>query len=159
MCCICSPAPLPSFHVTTSADAPRFAAHVWSPMTATALSAFTIWVTPGIFFAAVSSTEASVPPNTGQLTIAAYFMPGRRTSRPNTAVPSIFSGESMRFADVPTSPKSFGSLSGTFCGAGSFRGGIDEFTVADRAIARRVLHLSALGVAARRIDLPLLRRR
>ncbi len=110
----------PSFHLISSAAAPRLAAHVWSPITATPLSIRITWRTPGIFFALVSSTLASVPPNTGLFTMAAYTMSGTRTSSPNTAVPSTFSGESRRLAAVPISLKSFGSLSGTFCGAGSF---------------------------------------
>jgi hypothetical protein len=36
------------------------------------------------------------------------------------AVPSTFSGESSRLTEVPMILKSFGSFSGTFCGAGNF---------------------------------------
>ncbi|MNN29339.1 hypothetical protein D3C81_1429370 [compost metagenome] len=64
-------APGPSFQRITSACSPRFAAQVWAPITATPLSKRTTCCTPGILRACVSSTLASVPPNTGHVAIAA----------------------------------------------------------------------------------------
>src|SRR5439155_608877 len=59
-----------------------------------------IWRTPGMALALVSSTLASLPPNTGQAASVATFMSGSRTSMPNCAVPSTLAGASTRFAGV-----------------------------------------------------------
>src|SRR5439155_373266 len=108
----------PAAQEMSRAARPCFAAHVASATTATASSRRTTCCTPGTAFAWVSSTLASLPPNTGQPATAANFMPGSRTSMPNCAVPSTLSGVSSRFTDVPISLKSFGSLSVTSRGTG-----------------------------------------
>jgi hypothetical protein len=45
-------------------------------------SSTTILCTPGIFFAALSSTLPTLPPNTGQAASVANFMPGSIASMP-----------------------------------------------------------------------------
>jgi hypothetical protein len=108
----------PSSQRTSSAARPRVAVQVSSATTATASSSRTTWRTPAIALARLSSTLASRPPNTGQAATAATFMPGSRTSQPNGAEPSTLAGVSSRFAGVPISVKSFGSLSVTPPGTG-----------------------------------------
>src|SRR5881397_1217102 len=108
----------PSSQRMSSAARPCFAAHVSAATTATASSRRTTCRTPGMAFALASSTLASLPPNTGQAATAANFMPGSRTSMPNCAVPSTLSGVSSRFAGVPISLKSLGSLRATALGTG-----------------------------------------
>src|SRR5205823_6012160 len=108
----------PSSQRMSSAARPCFAAHVSAATTATASSRRTTCCTPGMAFALASSTLATLPPNTGQAATAANFMPGSRTSMPNCAVPSTLSGVSRRFAGVPISLKSLGSLRATPLGTG-----------------------------------------
>ena len=127
----------PSSQRMSSAARPCFAAHMWSATTATASSRRTTWSTPLIAFALLSSTLASLPPNTGQAATVATFMPGTLTSMPNCAVPLTLSGASKRFADVPISLKSFGSLSGTSRGSGSVGRLVDQGAVAEAAAGRR----------------------
>src|SRR5262245_11115330 len=103
----------------SSAARPFLAAHVWSATAATASSRRTTLCMPLIVFALLSSTLASLPPNTGQAATKANFIPGTLTSMPNFAVPLTLSGASRRLADVPISLKSFGSLSGMLRGSGS----------------------------------------
>jgi len=67
--------------------------------------------------AAVSSTEPTVPPNTGQARGQAWSIPGRRTSTPNSAVPLTLASRSVRGTEVPMSVRCSGALSG-----GSFGG-------------------------------------
>ncbi len=73
-----------------------------------------------IAFALLSSTLRTLPPTTGLAATVAIFIPGNRTSMPYTAVPLTFAGVSSRFAGVPIKVKSFGSLSATSEGTGSF---------------------------------------
>ena len=108
----------PSSQRNVSAFKPRFAAHMLSATTATASSRRTIWRTPGIAFALLSSTNASLPPTTGLAATVAMFIPGSRTSIPNCAVPFTFAGVSSRLAGVPISLNSRGSLSTTWAGTG-----------------------------------------
>jgi hypothetical protein len=110
----------PSSQRMASALRPCFAAHMWSATTATASSRRTIWRTPLIAFALVSSRLANLPPTTGLAMTVAIFIPGNRTSMPNCAVPFTFAGVSSRLAGVPISVKSFGSLSLICAGTGSF---------------------------------------
>ena len=70
-----------------------------------------------IAFALLSSTLASLPPNTGQAATVAIFMLGTLTSMPNSAAPLTLSGLSRRLAGVPISLKSFGFLSWTLRGS------------------------------------------
>jgi len=70
-------------------------------------------------FALLSSTLANLPPSTGLAATVAIFIPGRRTSMLNCAVPFTFAGVSSRLAGVPISVKSLGSLSVTCVGTGS----------------------------------------
>jgi len=72
-----------------------------------------------IALALLSSRLATLPPNTGLSASVAIFSPGSRTSMLYTAVPFTFAGVSSRFAGVPISLKSLGSLSATFSGTGS----------------------------------------
>ena len=60
---------------------------------------------------------------------------------------------------MPISLKSFGSLSGTFCGAGSFRGGIDDWPYPIEPLLAACTTLPPPRAAARRVDLPLALRR
>jgi hypothetical protein len=53
-----------------------------------------------------SSTLLSVPPKTGQIAMAAIFMPGSWTSIPYFVLPLTLSGVSSRLAGVPISLKS-----------------------------------------------------
>ena len=66
----------PSSQVMSSAASPFFAAPMWSATTATAFSRRTTWRTPLTALALLSSTLASLPPNTGQAATVAIFMPG-----------------------------------------------------------------------------------
>ncbi len=109
----------PSSQRIVSAASPFFAAHMWSPTTATKSSRRTIWRTPGIALALVSSRLATFPPNTGLAASVAIFKPGSRTSMLNCAVPFTLLGVSSRLAGVPISVKSFGSLRVTSVGTGS----------------------------------------
>jgi hypothetical protein len=110
----------PSSQRIASAANPFFAAHMLSATTATASSRRTTCRTPLIALALLSSTEATLPPTTGHAATVATFIPGRRTSIPYTVVPLTFAGVSSRLAGVPISVKSFGSLSVTCAGTGSF---------------------------------------
>ncbi len=76
--------------------------------------------TPGICFAAPSSTCATLPPNTGDAAIVANFMPGNIASMPYTAEPSTLPGVSKRFSGLPIKVKFFGSFSCGFFGGVSF---------------------------------------
>ncbi len=60
-----------------------------------------------------------MPPKTGEMAIAAIFMPGTWVSMPNLALPSTFSGVSSRLAGVPISVKSLGCFSVTLSRAGT----------------------------------------
>ena len=86
-------------------------------------------------------------------------MPGIIASMPNTALPFTLSGVSMRLAGVPISVKSFGSLSATFSGTGSFAAASASSPYLSLCAGRRMDHLSLFGVAGQRIDAPLIRRR
>ena len=110
----------PSSQRMSSAFNPCFAAQVSSATTATASSRRTIWRTPLIAFALLSSTLSTLPPTTGLAATVAIFIPGRRTSMPYRVVPFTFAGVSRRLAGVPISLKSFGSFSATCFGTGSF---------------------------------------
>ena len=79
----------------------------------------TTWFTPGTCFAAASSQLLAVPPNTGERATTATSMFGTCTSMPKVAAPRTLLGVSRRWAGVPMSLKSFGSLSVTFSGTGS----------------------------------------
>ena len=109
----------PSSQRMASAKTPCFAAHIWSATTATASSRRTIWRTPLIALALLSSRPANLPPTTGLAATVAIFIPGSRTSMPYCAVPFTFAGVSSRFAGVPINLKSFGSLRVTCAGTGS----------------------------------------
>ena len=61
----------PSLQTGLSAASASFARHVLSATTATAAGNFTTFFTPRIAFAGASSSEASVPPNTGDAAMAA----------------------------------------------------------------------------------------
>ena len=138
----------PSAQRMSSAARPCVAAHVFPAMTVTASSNRTTCCTPGIAFAFESSTLASLPPNTGDTATEANLIPGSCTSMPNLAVPLTFSGESSRFAGVPMSLKSFGSLSVTF------RPTIRELARRDVPFVTSLgvgAHLEAWGVRQERI--------
>ena len=98
---------------------PRMAAHMWSPITAKALSSVTTSRTPGTARAAASSMPSSRPPATGLAATVPNFMPGTCTSMPNCIVPFTLAGVSSRFALVPISVKCAGSFSCTVRGTGS----------------------------------------
>ena len=75
-------APSPPSHSIVSASSACFACHQLSATTATAsLSLTTLW-TPFMPTALESSTDFSVPLNTGHCASAACSMPGTRTSMP-----------------------------------------------------------------------------
>ena len=88
------------------------------PTTATALSRRTTWLTPLIVFAWVSSTPASVPPNTGQVATVATRMPGSLTSMLYCAVPFTLARASRRLAGVPISLNCAGPRRSTAAGTG-----------------------------------------
>ncbi len=92
---------------------------MWSATTATTSPRLTICRTPGIAMALASSSPATLPPSTGLAATVAIFIPGSRTSMPYCAWPFTLSGVSSRFAGVPISVKSLGSLSATFSGTGT----------------------------------------
>ena len=148
----------PSSHSITRAARPFFAAPMWSATTATASSSRTIWRTPLTALAAVSSTLFTRPPNTGDCANVAIFTPGGRASMPKTAVPLTFAGRSSRFAGVPISLKSFGSLSATLSGTGMRAASAASSPYVRASSRRRVQHLAALRAAGRRIDIPALGR-
>ena len=100
---------------------PFLAAPMWSATTATASSTRTTWRTPLTARAAASSSDFGLPPNTGEIAIAATFIPGSLVSMPNSARPLTLSGVSSRLAEVPIRVKSFGSFSATLSGAGTGR--------------------------------------
>ena len=77
-------------------------------MTATALSRCTTWLTPFTAMALLSSTPASVPPNTGEVATVAKRIPGSDVDAELCAVPFTLPGESSRLAGVPISLNSFG---------------------------------------------------
>ena len=110
----------PSSQRSVSASMPFFAAHMWSATTATASSRRTIWLTPTMALALLSSTLTSLPPTTGLAATAAIFIPGSRTSMPYCVVPFTFAGVSRRLAGVPISLNSLGSFKATCAGTGSF---------------------------------------
>ena len=62
-----------------------------------------------------------LPPNTGEMAIAATFIPGCFVSIPNSAWPLTLSGVSNRLAGVPIRVKSFGSFSTKLSGVGTGR--------------------------------------
>ncbi|MDT4861193.1 hypothetical protein FQZ97_957890 [compost metagenome] len=93
----------PSFQLICKAARPLRAAPVWSAITATASRVRTTLCTPLTAMAGASSTEAKVPPTTGQMVSAATLTPSGRASMPNIALPLTLSGESVRLADVPIS--------------------------------------------------------
>ena len=72
----------PSSHWMAAASSPFLAAPRWSATTATALSMRTTWRTPLTASAAASSTDFGLPPNTGEMAIAAIPMPGSLVSMP-----------------------------------------------------------------------------
>ena len=76
-----SPLP-PSSHVTARASDAFFACHQLSATTATASLNLITLRTPGMAAVLVSSTDLSVPLNTGHWISAACSMPGSRTSMP-----------------------------------------------------------------------------
>jgi hypothetical protein len=55
-------------------------------------------------------TAPGLPPSIGQWRTTAWHMPGRRTSMPNTALPSILAAMSVRGAAVPIRVQSFASF-------------------------------------------------
>ena len=63
--------------VTGSASAAFFARHQLSATTATASGSFTTRRMPFMPASSASSTDRSVPLNTGHCTMAAYSMPGK----------------------------------------------------------------------------------
>ncbi len=111
----------PSSHWTAAAASPFLAAPIWSATTATASSIRTTWRTPLTARAAASFTDFTLPPNTGEMAIAAIPMPGSLVSMPYCARPLTLSGVSNRLAGVPINAKLFGSLSATLSGAGTGR--------------------------------------
>ena len=110
----------PSFHFTTSASRPFKAVQYPSASTATPCGIRTTCFTPGMAFAAASSTDTIVAPGTGACTMTAVSSPGTLTSMPNPALPSTLAGVSMRVRPLPRIRKSFGSLRLGCCGTGSF---------------------------------------
>src|SRR5579863_4390855 len=94
----------PSSHCTLRVRRPSIAPQTLSATTATAESLiFPTKLTPAIFFESLSSKLATLPPITGQRASTACFMPGKRKSMPNSAVPSTLEGPSSRGKDLPTS--------------------------------------------------------
>ena len=104
----------------TSALRPSIALQVLSAITATPFEICTTFLTPGTAFAFVASKLATLPPNTGQRSSAAYSMPGRRTSSPNPLEPLNFAGVSRRLGEVPISLNCAAVFSAMPVGAGSF---------------------------------------
>ena len=92
------------------------------------------------------------PPGSRQR--VAIFIPGSRTSMPNFAVPFTLLGVSSRLAGVPISVKSFGSLSATSAGTGSFAASLGQRAVGERPAGRRVGDHALLRPARRRVDAP-----
>ena len=113
--------------------------------------------TPGTAFASVASNDFTLPPKTGGRATTAVSRPGNCTSMPNCARPVIFSGVSRRLVGFPMIFQSFGSLSGTVFGAGSFAGGLGQLAVARPLAAGD--DQAVLGPAGRRRDAEALRRR
>ena len=110
----------PSSQTTSSALRPCMADQVLSAITATPFEICVTISTPRTAFAFSILKPRTLPPNTGQRTSDAYFMPGTRASRPNRALPFTLSRVSSRFIDLPIRRKSFGSFSATPLGTGSF---------------------------------------
>ena len=79
----------------------------------------TTWRTPGTALALSALKLATLPPNTGLLTILAVSSPGSLTSMPKRAVPFTFSGRSSRGSDWPSSLKLAGAFSVICVGTGS----------------------------------------
>src|SRR5271170_1032952 len=93
----------PSSHCTFSTRRPSIALQTLSATTATAESPiFPTNPTPEIFLDSLSSKLATFPPITGHRASTAYFMPERRKSMPNSALPSTFDGTSNRGKGLPT---------------------------------------------------------
>ena len=90
-------------------------------MTATPDGISNTSTTPGTAFDFCALKLFSFPPNTGERAMRAVSMPGMLTSRPKSALPSVFSGVSSRRVGFPMSLKSFGCFKTT-----SFGGSISE---------------------------------
>ncbi len=112
-------APLSS-QVTLSASRPNLAAQKPLATTATPPGTSTTLTTPGTAAAALASKALTVAPNCGGRLSSATNMPGNATSNVNCAVPLTLAGTSTRGTLRPMSLKSFGSLSVTLSGTGSF---------------------------------------
>ncbi len=113
-------APGPRSHETSSASRPFFADQKFSATTATPLFSSTTCVTPGMTFTLSALKLFTSAPKTGGCKTTAVCRFFLCTSRPNLALPSTFSRESMRRVGLPTSVKLFGSFSATFPGTGNF---------------------------------------
>ena len=105
---------------SAAAASPFLAAPIWSATTATASSmlhhlAHARDRTRRRFV----DVTATLPPNTGEIAIAAISIPGSLTSMPNCARAVDLERHVQALADLPSSVKSFGSLSVTLSGAGT----------------------------------------
>jgi hypothetical protein len=108
----------PECHSISKASLPANAAWVLVAITATPLGTASTAVTPRTALALRASNRATLPPNTGDRAIAAYFMPAIRTSIPYSALPFTLRGVSRRRCALPISEKFAGDFSGTFAGSG-----------------------------------------
>ncbi len=112
---------LESSHFTTTASRPLRAAQVLSATTATPVGIWKTSTTPGTFFAAVASNEATFAPNFGAWATMAVSILGRWTSWVKRAVPVLLAVESLRRTrSVPIRVKVLGSFSVGFCGGVTF---------------------------------------
>jgi hypothetical protein len=104
--------------VIFSASRPFFAVQKSFASTATPFGMVTTSVTPFTARAALSSTDATLPPKRGGWATTAVSMPGSFTSCVKIALPFVFDTLSTRGAARPISVKSFGSFSVTSAGTG-----------------------------------------
>ena len=118
-CVLSKAACSPSVHTTASAVRPFNAAHVLSATTAIPRGSSTMARTPFTAVAAARLNDATLPPGTGGIAIAAKVMSGTRTSSPYRALPVTISGPSMRRCGLPMKWYSSGSLKSGFCGTGN----------------------------------------
>jgi hypothetical protein len=91
----------PSSQVTPRASAPFRADQVSRASTATPDGIRMTSTIPGIAFTGGASNDFTVPPGTGQRTMAATSIPGSRTSIPNTPLPSTLGRGSTRGSGLP----------------------------------------------------------
>ena len=113
-----------SSHATRSASRPLRAAQKLSATTATPAGTGTTCVTPFTRRAAVASNDFTLAPKRGGRAISAVSIPGTAKSIVYCAEPSVLALLSTRGGCLPTSLKSFGSLSVT-CAGGAIAAAFD----------------------------------